>query len=140
MAGLLDLLLQPKFDRIAEETSSRRRKKQTLLDEAALGQVEGGQQGPFRKDLVTPETGLSKGLDDQNPQQRAATQAGLLNTPNVAGPLGARIAEFALGQQGQGGGQLGTPSFKDFTVESMDQFQQTGDPNALVRFTDPQAV
>ena len=54
---------------------------------------------------------------------------------------GNQILSGLLGQmQGQApGGQLGVPSFSDFSTESMAEYQKTGDPRVLRYRTDPMA-
>ena len=73
---------------------------------------------------------------DQTPQGQASTITAL----EGGGQTGARLAQQQMDALTMTGGQIGNPSPKDFTIQSLNQYQQTGDVSELVRFTDPLAM
>lgn len=113
-------------------------------------------EGLYRKQLLIDSQQQAADIAAQRDRNAAALKPLLsrfgAETAGQVGPLlasndpqlqaqGNQILSGLLGQmQGQApGGQLGVPSFSDFSTESMAEYQKTGDPRVLRYRTDPMA-
>lgn len=77
---------------------------------------------------------------DRSEEQLTNTLGPELAQLYMADPvLGRQMAQQAMQRPGEASYDIGVPSPKDFTTDSLAAYQQTGDPRDLIRYESPQA-
>jgi len=136
MGVLTDLLLQKRRQGFIDDE----RRKTRLSEDFSRRQQAGRSQAGFNA-LLGAQGPVSTDLGGFDPfaTQTPSAQARTLGLLGEGGPLAQEAGRQALTsiQGGGQGGGIGRPSPKNFTVESLADFQQSNDPRDLVRFFDP---
>ena len=135
---------QRKKLRIQQEEADRRRVQQTGRTNRLLDEARGGQPGPFRPGLLRddPEQpgallNETKSLSEQAIADQNRIMAELIQTPGMGpGAANSIAAELFPSTSGP---SVGSPSPKDFTVDSIENFRSSDNFNDLQRYIDPLA-